>query len=446
MPKISIIGAGGVIFSKNIITDILLYPELQNCEICLMDIDKGRLDKSLKVTRRISETIGCKPTLSVTTNLVKALKGADYVLTIFRVGSLKEQQLEYEVPKKYGVDQVVADTLGPGGIFRGLRVLPALMEVAKKMEEHCPDAWLLNYVNPMSINQLAINMGSSIKSVGLCHSVQHTAAQLAEYINADIQEILYLAVGLNHQAYFLQFRKDGVDAYPKLKKAMANKKIYDKDKVRFELFRQFGYFVTESSGHNTEYNPYFRKRKDLIKKFCTPKAADSPGRRMVVGESGAALKVNKTLQKNYKKEIAELLSGNISGQIKQSDEYGARIINAIETDSALNINGNVINNGLISNLPDNCCVEVPCMVDGSGIKPCVIGHIPEQLAGLMRNMVTSQILAAEGFLEQDREKIIYAVFHDPLSSAVCSLDEIRKMTNELFAALKPHLSKGFYVK
>jgi alpha-galactosidase len=448
MSKITLIGAGGVIFAQNFIKDILLNETLRKSEIVLMDIDSERLKNAEKLTEKIAEQLGVKPNVSATLNLREAVRKTDYAITLFRVGELKHQRSEYEIPKKYGVDQVVSDTLGPGGIFRGLRALKALFEVVDAMEEECPGAYLLNYVNPMSINTIALSKRArTVKVIGLCHSVQHTVKELADYIGIEKDNIRFLAAGVNHQAFLLKFEVDGKDAYPLLTQAMQKTEIYKKDKVRFELFKHFGFFPTESSGHGSEYIPYFRKRQDLIDKFCKvdfPYESDGvEWGAMSAGRSGAALEICEGLQKKNEKEIEELFSGRRKFSVETSDEYAVKIINAIEANEAFSANLNVMNRGLMPNLPPESCVEVPCLVDGGGINPCRVENYPEELAGLNRSMINTQILAAEGALTGDRKKIFHAIAHDPLSSAICSLDEIQAMTNELFEALTNEISENF---
>ncbi|KKR04707.1 MAG: Alpha-galactosidase [Candidatus Uhrbacteria bacterium GW2011_GWF2_39_13] len=449
MPKIVLIGAGGVIFAQNFIKDILMNEKLRSSEIVLMDINAERLKNASIFIQKISEKLGIVPNTTATTDLRKAVHKADYVITLFRAGTLEHQRIEQEIPRKYGVDQVVADTLGPGGVFRGLRTLKALLEVLDAMEQEAPGSYLLNYVNPMSINTIALSKrAKTIKVIGLCHSVQGTSHALSEYIGVDKDKVRYQAAGINHQAFFLKFEIDGKNAYPLLRKAMKNPAIYNKDKVRFEMFRHFGYFPTESSGHGSEYTPYIRKRKDLIDKFCRvdyPHTADGiDWGAMGAGRSGAALEICAGLQKRNEIEIAKLLSGTKEFDLNPSNEYAVQIIKAIELNHAFSANLNVVNRGLISNLPPECSVEVPCLIDGAGIMPCRIENYPEQLAGLNRCMINVQMLAAEGALGGDRRKIFHAIALDPLTAAVCSLDEIQSMTDELFDALKNDISQIFY--
>ena len=449
MSRIALIGAGGVIFAQNFIKDILISEALRDSEIVLMDIDAGRLNNAVIFARKIGEKLGVTPKLFSTVDLGQAVKDADYVITLFRAGTLEHQRIEQEIPRRYGVDQVVGDTMGPGGVFRGLRTLKALFEVLGAMEAGCPGAYLLNYVNPMSLNTIALSRrAQTVKVIGLCHSIPHTASELARYIGVDKSEVRYLVAGVNHQAFFLKFEVDGQDAYPRLREAMVRPEVYNRDKVRFEWFRHFGFFPTESSGHGSEYVPYIRKRKDLIDKFCRvdyPETSDGiDWGAMSSGRSGASLEICAGLQIRNEKEVAALLNGTKEFNLKPSGEYAVQIINAIETNVALSANLNVINRGLIATLPPECCVEVPCLVDGGGITPCRIENYPEQLAGLNRGMINMQMPAAAGALDGDRRKIFHAVALDPLTAAVCSLDEIQAMTDEMFAALRDQLDPRFF--
>lgn len=446
MPKIAIIGAGGVIFARRFITDILLRESLRDSQLALMDICAERLGNTVAVTRKIGEALGLTPDLLVTTDLTEALTGADYVLTIFRTGTLDHQRLEHEIPAKYGVDQVVGDTLAPGGVFRALRVLPELTKVAETMARVCPKALLLNYVNPMSINVWALTKGTGIQMVGLCHGVQHTAKAMATYIGAPANEVVTQCVGVNHQAFFLRFEHQGQDAYPRLRQAMEDPAVYQRDRVRFELFRHFGCFCTEASGHSSEYVPYFRSRPELIDQFCRiPEGEPStPMKRMAVGESHAALAVCEEMQRNWKRSLERILAADQKPDLTPSVEYGVQIIEAMQTGVPTCVNGNVMNtNGLIANYPRECCVEVPCLVDRNGVQPCAVGEMPEHLAGLNRAMITVQHLVANGFLQRDREMIVHALCHDPLTKAVCSLAQIRAMADEMFAAFQDVISPEF---
>ncbi len=445
--KIAVIGAGGVIFARKMVTDILLDPYLCRSEIALMDIDAGRLQTAFTVGQKIAKSLNIDAKITATTDLTTAVKNADFVITLFRVGTLDHAKLEYEIPKKYGVDQVVGDSMNPGGIFRGLRTLKALFEVVDAMERHCPGAYLLNYVNPMSINTIALSRrAKSVKVVGLCHSVVNTVREISQYLQIDPATVRYRCAGVNHQAFMLNLSADGQDLYPALRRAMDNPEIYQQDKVRFELFRHFGYFVTESSGHNSEYSPYFRKRRDILDQVCShqpPAGGAIDWRQMSDGISGASIKILPELQKQNDAEIAHLLAADTLDDLKTSDEYAIQIIAAIVGNVNFAANLNVINHGLIPSLPPEACVEVPCLVNGGGIQPCRIDNYPEQLAGLNRMMINAQLLAADGALTCDCQKIRWAITLDPLTAAVCSLTEIRQMTNELFAALASEIAPGF---
>ena len=447
MSKIALIGAGGVIFTQNMIKDILLTDALKDSEIVLMDIDAERLNNSKIIIEKLSDKLGVKPIVHTTTDLHEAVRNADYVITMFRSGNFALQELEQTIPRKYGVDQVVADSMGPGGVFRGLRTLKDLFEVLDAMETECPGAYMLNYVNPMSLNTIALNRrAKKVKIIGLCHSVPHTAKQLSKYIDVDYKKLNYIVAGVNHQAFFLKFEVNGEDMYPKLREAMNDPEIYKQDKVRFELLRHFGYFPTESSGHGSEYIPYIRKRQDLIDKFCSLEPDTKKDYSMEIGTSGASIKVCAELQKKSEKKIQALLDGTEELNIDSSDEYAIQIITAIETNVPMSANLNVINRGLIPTLPPESCVEVPCLVDGAGVNPTRIENYPEQLAGINRGMINLQILAAEGALEGNKKKIFQAIALDPLTAAVCSLDEIQAMTDEMFETFKEEISPDFFLK
>lgn len=450
--KITLIGAGGVIFAQKFLKDIMLDPSLREADVCMMDISEERLSNSFKYAQMTAEKLGVKPNFTMTTDLVEAVRNADYVITVFRCGTLDCQKIEYEIPAKYGVDQVVADTAGPGGIFRGLRVIKALLPIVDAMEKYCPGAYLLNYVNPMPINTIAASMrAKTVKVIGLCHSVQGTLRSIADKVGVPFQELRTLTAGINHQAFFLKAEYQGKDIYPALFKAMENPEIYNKDKVRFEIMRHFGYFPTESSGHGSEYIPYFRKRKELIEKFCNVEKGvsfcDGDGIEyapMFCGVSGAAYHLGKQMQKINDEKIVKMLNGEIAIDTEPSAEYAIQIISAIVNNRPFEANLNVMNHGLIPSLPPECCVEVPCLVSGGGIQPTRIENYPEQLAGLNRPLTGMHIMAAKGAVNASKRDIFHAVALDPLTAAVCSLDEIQAMTDELFEALKDEIDERFF--
>ncbi|MBR7140182.1 MAG: alpha-glucosidase/alpha-galactosidase [Lentisphaeria bacterium] len=456
MFKIAIIGAGSIGFSLNFFKDYLLDGDLrERSEIALMDISEERLNHAVTLLKILMRELKVNANISATLNLEEALTDARYIVTVIRAGSVRMQDLEYEIPCEYGVKQVVGDSLGPGGIFRGLRVLKELFKVAECAERAAaPGAIWLNYVNPMSINTIALNrFCKRVRVYGLCHGVQATARGMASYVGKSVDEIVYRCVGINHQAFFLNFTDlEGNDLYPELRRVMNDPSSIPcrKEKVRFELMRHFGYFPTESSGHASEYIPYFRKRESLIEEFCKSEIPVWVGEDgvdygpMTAGESGAAIRINVQRQANWPPYLQALLDGTKKLNTAPSQEYAMRIISAIENNRNFNANVNVMNQGLIPTLPPGASVEVPCLVNGSGIQPTCCPDYPEQCAALNRNMINVQLLAAAGALERDREKIHYAVAVDPLTAAVCSLREIREMTDKLFEALKEELDPGFF--
>jgi len=339
---------------------------------------------------------------------------------MIQVGGLEAFEHDINIPLKYGVSQEVGDTIGPGGVFRGLRTIPVLLDICRDMEDLCPDALLINYANPMAINCWALNKATKIRNVGLCHSVQGTAMQLANYINVPYEDVSYWVAGINHQAFFLEYKYKGKDAYPLIWEAMKRKEIYEKDKVRFEMMKYLGYFITESSHHLSEYLPYFRTTEERRKKYCEPR--------------WFYLEICKEFWKPHYERIKKQIRGEEPIVISRSHEYCVDIILSMETGNPCRINGNVENKGLITNLPYGCCVEVPCLVDKSGIHPCYVGDLPPQCAALNRTNINVQELAVKAALEQDRTAALQAIMFDPLTSAVLTPREIEKMVEEMFKA------------
>lgn len=422
MPKITFIGAGSTVFAKNLLGDILSFPELANSTISLFDIDADRLSTSEIVARNLAAALGAHPTLEATTDRRRALDGADYAICMIQVAGYKPGTVtDFEIPKKYGLRQTIADTLGIGGVMRGLRTIPVLLDMCRDMEELCPNVTFLQYVNPMAMNCWAISRASTIKTIGLCHSVQGTAGQLAEDIGIPVEEINYLCAGINHMAFYLRFERDGVDLYPQIRQVAAEGRVPDWNRVRYEMLTRLGYFVTESSEHFSEYTPWFikRDRPDLIEKFNIP--LDEYIRRCEV-------------------QIAEWhtlraeLEGGASLEAKRTHEYGSYIIHSLETGTPRVVYGNVPNRGLIDNLPQGCCVEVPCLVDKSGIQPTHIGALPPHLAALMQTNINVQSLTVEAALTGKREYIYHAAMLDPHTAAELSLDQIWAMVDDLIAA------------
>jgi alpha-galactosidase len=422
MTKITFIGAGSTVFAKNLLGDILSFPELAESEIVLFDIDKQRLETSKVVANKVAQALGANPKIVATTQRKKALDGADYAISMIQVGGYRPGTVvDFEIPKRYGLRQTIADTLGIGGIMRGLRTIPVLLDMCRDMEQVCPDVTFLQYVNPMCMNMMAIQRATKIKSVGLCHSVQGTAEQLAYDIGIPIEEINYVAAGINHVAFYLKFERDGKDLYPEIRNVLASNKQPSWNLVRYEIFKRFGYFVTESSEHFSEYTPWFikRDRPDLIDSFNIP--LDEYIRRCEEQIAG------------WHKMRARLEAGE-DIQVQRSHEYGSLIIHSLETGKPRVVYGNVANRGLIDNLPQNCCVEVPVLVDKNGLQPSKIGVIPPQLAAIMQTNINVQTLAVEAALTGKREHIYHAAALDPHTGAELSLDQIWALVDDLIEA------------
>ncbi len=422
MAKITFIGAGSTIFAKNLIGDILGFTELANSTIALFDIDPERLQTSEIVAHKLAAALGARPVIEATTDRRKALDGADYAICMIQVAGYKPGTvIDFEIPKKYGLRQTIADTLGIGGIMRGLRTIPVLLSMCRDMEELCPNVTFLQYVNPMAMNCWAISRASSIKTVGLCHSVQHTASELAHDIGVPLEEINYVCAGINHMAFYLRFERDGQDLYPLIRNVLESGRVPSDNRVRYEMFRRLGYFVTESSEHFSEYVPWFikRDRPDLIEQFNIP--LDEYIRRCENQIAGW-----------HRMKAAFESDAPIA--VERSPEYGSLIIHSMETGTPRVIYGNVSNMGLIDNLPHGCCVEVPCLVDTNGVQPTRIGALPPQLAALMQTNVNVQSLAVEAALTGNREHIYHAAMLDPHTAAELDLDQIWALVDDLIAA------------
>jgi alpha-galactosidase len=422
MPKITFLGAGSTVFAKNLLGDTLSFPELANAHISLMDVDPKRLNDSDIVAHKLAEALSVRPTIEATTDRRKALDGADYAICMIQVGGYKPSTvIDFEIPKKYGLRATIADTLGVGGIMRGLRTIPVLVDMCRDMEELCPDVTFLQYVNPMAMNCWALSRATPIKTIGLCHSVQGTAEQLAHDINVPIDEINYVSAGINHMAFYLKYERDGQDLYPEIRRVLDENRQPDWNLVRYEIFKRFGYFVTESSEHFSEYVPWFikRDRPDLIEAFNIP--LDEYIRRC---EDQIA---------RWDRERDELTSGK-NLEVSRTHEYGSYIIHSLETGTPRVVYGNVPNRGLIDNLPHGCCVEVPCLVDKNGIQPTKIGTLPPQLVAMMQTNVNVQSLTVEAALTGRREYIYHAAALDPHTAAELSLDQIWSLVDDLIEA------------
>lgn len=427
MPKVAFIGAGSTIFAKRLMTDIFSFPELADVHVSLHDIDETRLQTSKIVAHKLAENFRINPSIEATTDRRAALDGADYAISMIQVAGYEPGTIvDFEVPKKVGLRQTIADTLGVGGIMRGLRTIPVLLEMAADMEQVCPDVTFLNYVNPMAINTWALNRASRINTLGLCHSVQGTANELSKDIDVPLDEISYICAGINHMAFYLKFERrtqDGmVDLYPQIQAVLDDDRVPDWNRVRYEIFKRLGYFVTESSEHFSEYVPWFikRDRPDLIEKFNVP--LDEYISRCI------------SQNEEWQGMRAELENPDAVLVSERSTEYGARIIHSMETGKPRVVYGNVTNNGLISNLPQDCVVEVPCLVNSAGIQPTAIGALPIHLAKLMQTNINVQALTVEAALTRKRKHIYHAAMLDPHTAAELDLDQIWSLVDDLIEA------------
>jgi len=429
MPRITLIGAGSTVFAKRLIGDILLTPELKGeVEVMLHDIDTDRLKTSEIVTRRLAKSLNLDISIQASTDRRAMLREADYVILMMQVGGFRPATVtDFEIPKKYGLRQTIADTLGIGGIMRGLRTIPVLEEILQEMEDLCPDATLLNYVNPMVMLCMAINrIAPERKMVGLCHSVQGTAEELAKDLGEELKEINYFCAGINHMSFYLRFEKvqkgEREDLYPRLMEIARSERMPKENRVRYEMLKRLGYFVTESSEHFAEYTPWFikRDRPDLIEGFNIPLDEYITRCENQISEWDQ-------LRRDLEDESVKL-------DVCQSHEYAASIINAMETGVSSIINGNVPNQDIISNLPSDISVEVPCQIDRNGIQPLHVGNLPPQLAALIMTNVNVQQLTVEAAMTGKREYIYHAAMMDPHTAAELSIDEIWKLVDELIEA------------
>lgn len=432
MAKITLIGAGSMVFTRRLCSDILLTPALADSTITLMDIDPARLQQAQEIVQSIVDHRGVAATVEATTDRRQAVTDADYVITTFQAGGLDAYKLDIEIPQKYGVGQCVGDTLGPGGVFRALRTIPVLVDLCNDMNEVAPDALLLNYVNPMAANCWAIEVATGRPHVGLCHSVQGTSEMLARWIDIPYDEVNFLCAGINHQAFFLEFRHGKQDVYPLIWEAIEDPDIYGSEPVRIELMQHFGYFVTESSGHASEYSPYFRKDAAMIKNELVPKFTDERDAWFDFGNTGGYYRHCISRLAKFQSDFEEIKHADPFTE--RSHEYGSWIMEAVETNNPIRINGNVPNYDLIDNLPYGCCVEVPCLVDANGVQPVKVGLLPTQLAALNRTNINVQELIVEAALTGDSDAVHYAVALDPLTAAVCTLPQIHAMVDEMLDA------------
>ena len=433
MPKITFMGAGSTVFAKNVLGDSMMTPALAESTIALYDIDADRLNESKLMLDTINKNNGSKAKIETylgVENRKEALRNANYVVDAIQVGGYDPCTItDFEIPKKYGLKQTIADTLGIGGIFRALRTIPVLFDFAKDMEEVCPDAWFLNYTNPMAMLSGAMQRYTGVKTVGLCHSVQVCCEGLMKGLGMEYDDsIQWKVAGINHQAWLLEVTKNGVDLYPEIKRRAAARTEKHNDMVRYEVMKRFGYYITESSEHNAEYMPYFIKDKypELIDRFNIP--LDEYPRRCIQQIADWAARRDELLKDPHLTH-------------ERSREYASYIMEAMETNKPFKFGGNVINNGLITNLPQNACVEVPCMVDKSGVVPTFVGALPEQCAAMNRTNINVQLLTIEAAVTKKKDYIYQAAMMDPHTAAELSIDDIVAMCDDLIAAHEGWLPK-----
>ena len=461
MKKVALIGAGSVTFAKTLVNDILFFEPFKDAEIRLMDIDAERLDMADKTAHTVAERRGASCMIVPTPDRARALDGADFVISMIQVGSYEATKVDFEVCRRHGLRVVIGDTMGIPAISRALRTGPVLLELARDMERLCPDARLLNYTNPMGMATAVFLRGSSIEGSGLCHGVYGTARKLAQFIGVDYSRVTYLCAGINHLACFLRFEVDGEDAYPLIRKAF-DTTHKNEERVRQEMFRRFGYFMTESSYHLPDCVPYFLKSDELIREYDIPideylrrseenhqifeiiAQAFRDGKNVFAGEVDG---VNFTPTSRMRTGHAE--PGELPAAFKIMDrpsgEYASNIMNAVAADEPFVFNGNVLNKGYITNLPQDCCVEVPCLANANGIQPTHVGDLPPQCAALLQTNVNCQELTVRAILEQGREHVHHAALMAPLAAAVLSTRQIAALMDDLLAAhadLLPPWCKG----
>jgi alpha-galactosidase len=467
-PKIAFLGAGSTVFARALLRDLFMFPELRGAHIALMDIDPERLATTEAVARRVADKAGATPVIESTTDRRRALDDATYVINMIQVGGYKPATVvDFEVPKKYGLRQTIGDTLGIGGIMRALRTVPVMSEMARDMEECCPDALFLNYTNPMAMLTWAWARATTVPIVGLCHSVQGTASDIADWLGIPVAEVDYLCAGINHMAFYLNLERHGRDLYPSLNQVLTKGSYPAHERVRFEAFKRLGFFVTESSEHFSEYVPWFIKadRPDLVDHYNIP-LDEYPARcKDQIAEWGemqaAFLSPDPKAIDRYEEAKRGRLVGMLERRLKaalcddpskeeelrqrwiserkvrlagHSGEYGSLIIHSMETGQPRVFNGNVTNHGLIDNLPEGCCVEVPCLVDRNGVQPTKVGTLPPQLAALMQTNVNVQALTVEAAITGKREHIYHAALLDPHTAAELDPEQIVSLVDDLIEA------------
>ena len=436
--KFTFIGAGSLDFTRDLVRDILTFDHFCDCEIWLMDIDEKRLEYSKRGIEKIIEKGKYRASVHATNNRLKALQDADGVLITVLQGGVDVWRHDIEIPKKYGIDICVGDTRGPSGIFRFLRTAPVLLDIIRDVERVCPQAIVLNYTNPMAMLVSYLQAQSEVNVTGLCHSVQGTALMLAKWIGADIKDIEYTCAGINHQAFYVDYRWKGEDAYPLLKEAIKRPEVANEEKVRIEMFKYLQYFPTESSGHNSEYNPWFRKREDLIETYCSNGTGWNPG------EYAYILKEYLKREETWESEYSEWLEDG-DFELTRGEEYASHIFNAIFGDhEPFYFNGNLRNDGYITNIVDGACVEVPVVATRKGITVTKRLELPQHIATFVSHSAQLEELAVAGAIEGDAYKVFSAILMDPLTASVLSMEETNAMVKEMFEKNKEYL--GYFKK
>ncbi len=434
MTKIAFIGAGSYGFTRSLVRDVLTFPLLKDATLALMDIDPERLEFAEKSVRKIVELGNYPAKVEATLNRAEALSGADIVIVTILAGNVDIWQHDILIPEKYGISINVGDTRGPSGIFRALRTIPVMLDICRDMEKYCPQATMLNYTNPMAMLCRAMQHESSIQVTGLCHSVQGTAMMLAKWIGAPFEEITYTCAGINHMAWYLKYNWNGKDAYPLIRKAITeNPEIYNEEIVRNELFLNLDYYITESSGHNSEYNWWFRKRPDLIEKYCTNGTGWNPGLHAYI------LDEYRKRETTWRDDAKQWFDSDQPIPLDRGHEYAAYIINALMGGDPFQFNGNVANKGLVDNLPENACVEVPVWVSKKGLEAVRVGSLPPQAAMMTNISASIEEMAVEGALTGNPRLVYQAILHDPLTAAVLSMAEIKEMVNSMFEQNRAYL-------
>jgi alpha-galactosidase len=430
--KIAFIGAGSFGFTRKLIKDVLTFPRLQDSTLALMDVNPERLEYAKRAAERLVREMGTPTRVVATMDRREALEGADAVLCTILAGGLNVWKHDILIPEKYGISINVGDTRGPSGIFRALRTIPVMLDICRDIEQVAPDAFLLNYTNPMAMLCRAIQRETSVPTTGLCHSVQGTAEMLARWIGAPMSEITYICAGINHMAWYLKYEWNRHDAYPLIREAITSRsEVYNEEQVRNEMFLAFDHYVTESSGHNSEYNAWFRKRPDLIERYCTHGTGWNPGHsQYILAEYGRR-------ENEWRRDIDAWFEQ--PADLKRGHEYAAYIINALRGGEPFEFNGNVRNTGLVTNLPPDACVEVPCFATTKGFSPVHVGALPPQVAALTSLSAQIEEMAVEAAITGDPRLVYQAICHDPLSAAVLSLAEIRSMVNEMLAQNRDYL-------